>query len=159
LLTPRQFYRVTIRLSPHSVEVELRAYIPARCSHSFTATVSRDGNSTETMDFRETELFFYDWPHSLQLDRMDCTPKNGDHFDLDLGVSLANKDEGSVRVGVVGDDAVRDRFANLLGNTIQRRSYPHERCLSIVNREVHQTNVHREAGEVSNETIDSLSHP
>jgi hypothetical protein len=106
------------------------------------------------LDFRETELFLYDWPHSLQLDRMDCTPKNGGHFDLDLGVSLANKDEGSVRVGVIGDDAVRDRFANLLGNTIQRRSYPHKRCLSIFNWEVHQINVHREAGQVSNEKID-----
>jgi hypothetical protein len=61
------------------------------------------------LDFRKAELFLYDWPHSLQLDRMDCTPKNGSHFDLDLGVSMANKDEGAVRVGVVGDDALRDR--------------------------------------------------
>src|ERR1700734_1048168 len=81
------------------------------------------------LDFREAELFLYDWPHSLQLDGMDCTPQNGSHFDLDLGVSLANKDEGSVRVGVVSDDAGRDRLANLRGNTIQRGSYPHERCL------------------------------
>jgi len=88
---------------------------------------------------------------------MDCTPKDGSHFDLDLGVSLANKDEGSVRIGVVGNDAVRDRFANLLGNTIERRSYPYERCLSIFNREVHQINVHREAGQVSNEKIDCCS--
>src|ERR1700733_15170779 len=90
------------------------------------------------LDFREAELFLYDWPHSLQLDRMDCTPKNGSHFDLDLGVSLANKDESSVRVGGVGDDAVRDRFANLLGNT------------SLVNRVLARAdtiNVHREAGQ------------
>jgi hypothetical protein len=106
------------------------------------------------MDLREAESCLYDWPHSLQLDGMYRTPKNGSHFDLDLGVSLANEEEGSVCVRTVSDDAVMDRFANLLGNTIQRRSYPHERCLSIFNREVHQINVHREAGKVSNEKID-----
>src|ERR1700733_8382053 len=109
------------------------------------------------LDFREAELFLYDWPHSLQLDRMDCTPKNGSHFYLDLGVSLTNKDEGSIRVGAIGHDAVRDRFANLLGDTTQRRSYPDKRCLSILNRQIHQIDVHREAGQVSNEKIDCCS--
>jgi hypothetical protein len=78
----------------------------------------------------------------LNFDRMDCTPKNGSDFDLDLGVSLTNKDEGSVRVRAVGHDAVRDRFANSLGDTTQRKTYPGERCLSTLNREVNQIDVH-----------------
>jgi hypothetical protein len=48
------------------------------------------------LDFGKAESFLYDGPNSFQLDRMDCTPKNGSDFDLDLGVSLTNKDEGSV---------------------------------------------------------------
>jgi hypothetical protein len=106
------------------------------------------------LDFREAESFLDDWPDSLQLDRMDCTPENGSHFDLDLGISLTNKDEGSVRVGAVGDDAVKDCFADLLGNTTKRGSYPDKRCLSILNWQVDQVNVHREAGQVTNEKVD-----
>src|SRR6266852_2504366 len=84
------------------------------------------------LDFGKAESFLHDGTDSFQLDRMDCTPKNGSDFDLDLGASLTNKDQGSVRVGAVVDDAIRDRFANLLGNTTQRRSYPNKRCVSIL---------------------------
>ena len=101
---------------------------------------------TNDLDFSEAKLFLYDWPDCSQLRGMDGASEYGSDLDLDLGVSLTNKDQGSVRVGAVGDDTVRDSFANLLGNTIQRGSYPHERCLSILNREINQIDVDREAG-------------
>lgn len=88
---------------------------------------------------------------------MNGAPKYGSDFNFDLGVSLTNKDEGSACVGTVGHDAVRNRFANLLGNTTQRRSYPGKRCLSIFDGQIHQINVYREAGQVSNEKIDCCS--
>ena len=109
------------------------------------------------LDFREAKSFLYDWPHSPHLNRMDCASKNGSHFDLDLGVSLTNKDEGAARVSAVGDDAIWDRFTNLLGNTAQRRSYPDKRCLSVLNRQINQVDVHRKARQVANEKIDCCS--
>lgn len=108
------------------------------------------------LDFRKAELVLHDGPDCPQLRGMDGAPKYRSDFDLDLGAPL-NKDEGSIRVGAIGHDAVRDRFVNLLGDTTQRRSYPDKRCLSIFNRQIHQIDVHREAGQVSNEKIDCCS--
>ena len=109
------------------------------------------------LDFRKAELVLHDGPDCPQLRGMDGAPKYGSDFNFDLAVSLTNEDEGSACVGAVGYDAVGNCFANLLGNTTQRRSYPDKRCLSILNRQIHQIDVHREAGQVSNEKIDCCS--
>jgi hypothetical protein len=109
------------------------------------------------LDFSEAELLLYDGPDCFQLRGIDSAPKDGSDFDLDLSVSLTNKDEGSARVGAVGDDAIRDRFTNPLGNTTQRRSYPDKRCLSVLNRQINQIDVHRKTRQVSNEKIDCCS--
>ena len=106
------------------------------------------------LEFSEAELLLYDGTDCSQTRGMNSAPKHGTDFNLDLGLSLTNENQRPVRVGPVGDDPIWDRFTNLLGNTTQRRSYSDKRCLSVLNRQINQIDVHRKTRQVSDEKID-----
>ena len=125
--------------------------LSVECSDQFSCIEIGKRNNLE---FSKAELLLYDGTDYFQIRGMNSAPKHGGDFDLDLGVSLTNKNQRPVRVGAVGNDAIRDRFTNLLGNTTERRSNPNKRCLSVLNRQINQIDVHRKTRQVSDEKID-----